>query len=181
MSKLERDLFEAAEMRDIPISIADPNLPDCPLVYVNQAFEKLTGYLLDEVSGQNCRFLQGKETNIQDVERLSKAVRAVEKHSCCLLNYRADGTAFHNLLFIETIPTDRGRNYLVGCQFEFDHQIPDIEISDQVSNIDIALCKLDNTRREIKASSRKVLQMRSSAAIMIVRNYVMLARMKQWQ
>lgn len=179
MSSLERDLFKAAEISDIPISIADPDLPDCPLVYVNQAFEGLTGYVYDEVSGRNCRFLQGEGTNKQNVEALTKAVRAVEKHSCCLLNYRADGTPFHNLLFLETVRTERGRNYLIGCQFEFNDQVPDSEISDQVTSIDTALHKINIAKRKLKTVSRSTLQMRSSAAIMIVRNYLMISRMNR--
>ncbi len=35
-------------------------LPGLPLVYVNPAFEVMTGYSLEEVQGRNCRFLQGK-------------------------------------------------------------------------------------------------------------------------
>ena len=44
------------------ITIADPNLPDCPLMYVNEAFCRMTGYDQDEILGRNCRFLQGPET-----------------------------------------------------------------------------------------------------------------------
>src|SRR3712207_148156 len=41
------------------IVITDPNQPDDPIVYVNPAFEKTTGYSVEEASGRNCRFLQG--------------------------------------------------------------------------------------------------------------------------
>lgn len=40
------------------ITIADPNLPDAPIVYVNDAFLRMTGYSHEEVTGNNCRFLQ---------------------------------------------------------------------------------------------------------------------------
>ena len=43
------------------ISITDPNQPDDPLVYVNPAFERTTGYAAEEVLGRNCRFLQGDD------------------------------------------------------------------------------------------------------------------------
>ena len=45
------------------ITIADPNLPDCPLMYVNEAFCRMTGYERDEIMGRNCRFLQGPDTD----------------------------------------------------------------------------------------------------------------------
>ena len=45
------------------ISIANAQLPDLPLTYVNPAFEVMTGYSLEEVLGRNCRFLQGPDTS----------------------------------------------------------------------------------------------------------------------
>ena len=38
--------------------VADPTLPDCPLVFASDSFLRLTGYTRDEILGQNCRFLQ---------------------------------------------------------------------------------------------------------------------------
>jgi len=59
------------------ITIADPNLPDCPIVYVNDAFCKITGYARDETIGRNCRFLQGADTDMAAVDRLRTAIREV--------------------------------------------------------------------------------------------------------
>ena len=61
------------------ITIADPNLPDCPIVYVNDAFCKITGYARDEVIGRNCRFLQGADTDMAAVDRLRTAIREVRR------------------------------------------------------------------------------------------------------
>lgn len=47
----------------MPMLITDPRLPDNPIVFVNDAFSKLTGYRRDEILGRNCRFLQGAETD----------------------------------------------------------------------------------------------------------------------
>ncbi|KIY97195.1 Trafficking protein particle complex subunit 2, partial [Monoraphidium neglectum] len=40
------------------IAVADPSQPDAPMVYVNDAFLRLTGYTREECIGRNCRFLQ---------------------------------------------------------------------------------------------------------------------------
>ena len=42
------------------VVIADAGLPDFPLIYVNEPFERMTGYRRDEVLGRNCRFLRGR-------------------------------------------------------------------------------------------------------------------------
>ena len=39
------------------VVISDPNLPDCPIVFANPAFHRITGYPPEEVIGRNCRFL----------------------------------------------------------------------------------------------------------------------------
>ncbi len=59
------------------ITIADPNLPDCPLMYVNEAFCRMTGYAREEIIGRNCRFLQGPDTDPASVVRIRKALEQV--------------------------------------------------------------------------------------------------------
>jgi PAS domain S-box-containing protein len=47
-------LFERAVTASTnSIVITDPNQPDDPLVYVNPAFEKTTGYTMEEATGRN--------------------------------------------------------------------------------------------------------------------------------
>lgn len=52
--------FAAVEMTRMPMILADPRLPDCPIAFANNAFLDLTGYEVSEVVGRNCRFLQGE-------------------------------------------------------------------------------------------------------------------------
>ena len=58
------------------ICITDATGPDNPILYVNPAFERLSGYSAAEVVGRNCRFLQGPERNQDAVATLRAAVRA---------------------------------------------------------------------------------------------------------
>jgi len=50
----ERAMDEAP----VGITITDATHPDNPLIYVNESFERVTGYQREEVLGTNCRFLQ---------------------------------------------------------------------------------------------------------------------------
>src|ERR671912_2861673 len=57
------------------IVITDPKLPDNPIVYVNPAFERISGYATDEVLGRNCRFLQADDRDQSALEELRVALR----------------------------------------------------------------------------------------------------------
>jgi len=46
-----------------------------PLVYVNAAFEALTGFESEEVLGRNCRFLQGETTEKPAVDKIKHALQ----------------------------------------------------------------------------------------------------------
>jgi phosphoserine phosphatase RsbU/P len=85
------------------ITIADARLPDQPLIYANEGFERMTGYTVDEVLGRNCRFLQGPLTQADDVAAIHAALEARRPCVGELLNYRKDGTTFWNRLSITPV------------------------------------------------------------------------------
>lgn len=91
------------------IIVTDPNLPDDPIVYVNPAFEKLTGYASGEIVGRNCRFLQGDDRDKAALEEIRSAVTAGRECRVILRNYRKDGTPFWNDLSISPIRDASGR------------------------------------------------------------------------
>src|SRR5829696_10509384 len=91
------------------IVITDPNLPDNPLVYVNPAFERTTGYTAEETLGRNCRFLQDKDWNQPAVGELRAAVQEGRHCTVVLRNYRKDGALFWNELSIYPVRDEDGR------------------------------------------------------------------------
>jgi len=93
----------ALDEAPVGITITDPDLPDNPMVYVNDRFVEVTGYDRDDAVGVNCRFLQGKDTDEEPVSRLREAIDAEEPESVELLNYRKDGTPFWNRVSVAPI------------------------------------------------------------------------------
>ena len=80
------------------IVITDPNLPDCPIVFTNPAFMKITGYPAEEVLGRNCRFLQGPGTDAATTHLLRRAIADARPITVELINYRRDRKRFINEL-----------------------------------------------------------------------------------
>ena len=99
------------------IVITDAALPDHPIVYVNPAFERLTGYSAEEAAGRNCRFLQGADTDRETVRHVHEAIEAQQEVNVVLLNYRKDGTTFWNDLTIAPVRDDDGNvTHYIGVQ-----------------------------------------------------------------
>jgi PAS domain S-box-containing protein len=114
---LRRLLDRAVAASSNGIVITDPRLPDNPIVYVNPAFEKTTGYSMEEVIGRNCRFLQGEDRDQQALEELRACIREGQECRIVLRNYRKDGTRFWNELYVSPVRDDEGNlTNFVGVQ-----------------------------------------------------------------
>jgi PAS domain S-box-containing protein len=99
------------------VTIADATQPDCPLIYVNRGFEKLTGYSASETCGHNCRFLQGKDTDSSAVDEIREAVNGKRECVVEILNYRKSGEPFWNRLSITPIRDDQETvTHFIGVQ-----------------------------------------------------------------
>ena len=95
--------FAAIETTRMPMIVTDPHQSDNPIVFANRAFLSTTGYSMEEVMGQNCRFLQGPDTDPSSVAEVREAIRDRHETSVEILNYRKDGTSFWNALYISPI------------------------------------------------------------------------------
>ncbi|WP_371864934.1 PAS domain-containing protein [Rhizobium dioscoreae] len=109
--------FKATRM---PMIITDPNQPDNPIIFCNGAFERLTGYSNDELIGRNCRILQGPGTSRETVAAVRDALAGGRGVSVDILNYKKDGSAFWNALFISPVWDRQGRIiYFFASQLDF--------------------------------------------------------------
>lgn len=105
----------AVESSNNGIMISDLSSPDNAIVYVNPAFERITGYSLDEAVGRNARFLVGDDQDQFELEKIRAALRQRRSAGAVLRNYRKDGTLFWNELYVAPVPDDLGRvSHYVG-------------------------------------------------------------------
>jgi len=103
LRRMAGPIFAAFEKSGLPMLATDPRSPDNPIVYVNEAFCRVTGYSPEEAIGRNCRFLQAPATDQNVVAQIREAITAGRAVSTELLNRRKDGSEFWNHLFITPI------------------------------------------------------------------------------
>ena len=143
----EHELFvknRAMDAAPVGIIVTDPSLPDNGIVYANGEFERLTGYAESEILGENCRFLQGEETDPETVTEMREAIAAEEPVTVELRNYRKDGTPFWNRVWISPIrDVDGAVTNFVGFQEDVTERVEarreQAAIFDRVSDAFLAL------------------------------------------
>jgi len=93
------------------------------MVYVNPAFLKLTGYTAAEVLGQSCFFLQGPDTDPDQIALLKQAVKEQKEIQVTIKSYCKDGSWFWNRLTIGPIFDQTGTcTHFLGIQEDITQQ-----------------------------------------------------------
>ncbi|WP_019626073.1 PAS sensor domain-containing protein [Thioalkalivibrio sp. ALJT] len=99
------------------IVIAEREGDDNILIYVNHAFEELTGYHSEEILYRDCRFLQGDDTDQEARHQIREALAENRPCRVTLRNYRKDGRLFWNELSLTPVFNDEDRlTYYIGIQ-----------------------------------------------------------------
>jgi PAS domain S-box-containing protein len=110
--------------------VCDVTLNDCPIIYVSDNFQNLTGYNRHEIVGKNCRFLQSPNGQVEAgskrefvandaVFNLRNAIAERKEIQQSLINYRKGGKPFLNLLTMIPIPWDSSEiRYYIGFQID---------------------------------------------------------------
>jgi PAS domain S-box-containing protein len=114
---LRRLLDRAVAASSNGIVITDNSLNDFPIIYVNPAFERTTGYTADEATGRNCRFLQADDREQEARDELRLALEEGREARVVLRNYRKDGELFWNELYVSPVYGEDGTvTHFVGVQ-----------------------------------------------------------------
>ncbi|WP_409278718.1 PAS domain-containing protein [Pseudomonas defluvii] len=106
------------------IVVAEQEGDDTILIYVNAAFERITGYTANDVLYRDCRFLQQNERDQPARARIRQAIKEGRPCREILHNYRKDGTAFWNELSITPVYNEADQlKYFIGIQNDVSRQV----------------------------------------------------------
>ena len=128
------------------ITISDVNQPDNPLVFVNKAFEVMTGYSSEEAINRNCRYLQGNQKNQRNIEVIREAIKNAKGCVVTIRNYRKDGSLFWNELSISPVFNTQSKlTHFIGIQKDVSARVErDQLLLNERKSLHEAKAKLEN-------------------------------------
>lgn len=91
------------------IMITDATAPENPIIYVNPAFVRITGYDMHEALGRSMHFLLGEDREQVEFMEIRAALHEQREGNAVLRNYRRDGSLFWNDLSVSPVLDEAGR------------------------------------------------------------------------
>ena len=101
-------LFDSLALSLTAVAIADLAGTDAPLIYVNRAFETLTGFSAAEAVGHNARFMLAEGATPTNASEIGKAIRERRPIAVEVLNRRKSGETFWNRLNLTPLAASDG-------------------------------------------------------------------------
>lgn len=131
------------------IVVAEQEGDDNILIYANRAFERLTGYSVDDILYQDCRFLQAGDRTQTGLDAIRQAVREHRPCRQVIRNYRKDGMPFWNELSITPVLNEADQlTYYIGIQKDVTEQV---EAEQRVRELEAELAAVKAERDALRA------------------------------
>lgn len=132
------------------IVIAEQEGEDNILIYVNPAFERMTGYSSVDSLYQDCRFLQNGERDHATLRRIREAIDNGQPCREILRNHRKDGSTFWNELSITPVHNESDQlTYYIGVQKDVSQEVAArqriVELEAQVAELQQRIAQLQAT------------------------------------
>lgn len=107
-AQLHRDIVEHANDAIVVCEGEPIDLPGPRILFVNPAFERMTGYKAAEVVGLTPRILQGPGTDRVTLDRMRAAVADWQPIDVTVRNYRKDGSELWMEIHLEPVRDEAG-------------------------------------------------------------------------
>ena len=130
------------------IVVAEQEGDDNILIYANPAFQRLTGYAVDDILYQDCRFLQGDDRNQPGLEQIRQTIRENKPCRQIIRNYRQNGSAFWNELSITPVFNEADQlTYFIGIQKDVSAEV---QASKRVQELEQEVAQLKNQLAQLQ-------------------------------
>ena len=151
MATTDEALLETIGLTPIASVITNPRRGDNPIEVANPAFCALTGYSEGEIVGRNCRFLAGPATEPWLTEQIRAAIRERRPVLVDILNYRRDGSAFHNGVMVTPLfGADGELAWFLGSQVDLGPDAPSL-FGDRRARAAVLVKSLPPRQRQVLA------------------------------
>jgi PAS domain S-box-containing protein len=148
--ELEAPLPALIELSTMAMCVTNPRLHDNPVVACNQAFTDLTGYRIEDIIGQNCRFLSRADPHPEIAQKIGISVREKRGVLFEVVNYKKDGTPFRNAVMVAPMFDENGEvSFFLGSQVEVHEPRLDSVLSERKQAAQQRLEGLTPRQREI--------------------------------
>lgn len=98
------DVFIITEANELNLENLGPRI-----IYVNEAFTRVTGYSAKEAIGKTPRVLQGKNTDKKEIDKIRNALAKGEPYFGELINYGKDGKEYWVEINISPLKDENGK------------------------------------------------------------------------
>ena len=79
------------------------------IIFVNEAFTKMTGYSSEDAIGKTPRILQGPNSNREELAKLSRSLKKFEPYEMTTINYKKSGEEFWINFTVTPVANEQGR------------------------------------------------------------------------
>lgn len=142
------------------VMVINPRQPGNPIVYVNPAFEQLTGYTADEAVGRKGWFLHGDDLDQPALDEIRAALQEERPVQAKLCNYHKDGSPFWVELSLSPVHDAEGRLLQYACVLtDITHSKQSEQAEEEVRRLNTELeGRVHERTEELSATIRQLKQ-----------------------
>jgi len=109
------------------------------IIFVNEAFTKMTGYSSEDVIGKTPRILQGPNSNREELAKLSRSLKKFEPYEMTTINYKKSGEEFWINFTVTPVANEQGRySHYIASERDVTEKITkelEKELTDKIGEI----------------------------------------------